>query len=154
MSIEALKDGLSKFKEGHPLHPLFQTKGHGANDLLVEAIKCIIDIYELLFPNEVEPEINEPWISLMTFYEKTHLCHPSTIAKQFRIDEEFFKKCGMRKGSRFFIRENAALEYLAACKSEKLKKRALKYLIDKERENEPCQTDDYTHTILQRLSYT
>lgn len=91
----------------------------------------------------VEKIPEEPFITLMEFYDKTHICHPSTLSKLMRTDREFFHKCGHRKGetdskgTMFYIRSEAAISYLANCKSGRLRNKVKKYF-EKKQERE-CQ---------------
>jgi len=150
MSLESIKKSLNKFEESHALDPLFHLKGVAAHNLLKEAVKSLIEIYERLPPAE-HNESTEPFITLMEFYDHTHLCHPSTIAKMFKDDTWFFHKCGKRLGKKYYIQEITAIDYLSKCNSVKLRKKALEIKSHREIKEKPCSQK---HTMLPQLLVT
>jgi hypothetical protein len=150
MSLEGLKKSLNKFEESHALDPLFHLKGVAAHNLLKEAVKSLIELYTRLEPLD-QSVSDEPYITLMEFYEKTHICHPSTISKMFKEKAWFFHACGKRIGNKFYIQELAATEFLSKCDSIKLRKKALEIKTNREKGDSPC---NQAHTVLPKLLIT
>jgi hypothetical protein len=150
MSLEGLKKSLNKFEESHALDPLFHLKGVAAHNLLKEAVKSLIELYTRLEPTD-QIKSEEPYITLMEFYERTHLCHPSTVAKMFKQDDWFFQNCGKKIGNKYLIQELSAVVYFAYCKSVKLRKKALEIKANREKKETTCSQ---AHTVLPKLLIT
>jgi len=135
MSLQSLKKSFSKFEECHAADPLFHLKGTHAHNLVRELAKFIIEECETPAEHCRQPQVptivNEPYITLMEFYDRTHLCHPSTIGKMFNKDDWFFHRCGKRVGNKFFIQEVEALTYLSTCKNPRIKSKAQRIMLER-----------------------
>ena len=140
MSIETLKNSLEEFEKTHPMHPLFKLNDTSAQKLLILTCKCLIQLFKETMPEKKQDD--EPWMSLMEFYDKTHLCHPSTLARLLSNDRTFFDLCGSKKGAKYQIKMKAALEYLSQLPTFKFHQRAYK-IINNLKKEELCAA---THT--------
>lgn len=100
--------------------------------------ECLITIMEKLELEQAqEPENTEPYITLMQFYEETHICHPNSISKLLTADPEFLRVCGKRQGKKYYIKLESTIKYLASCDSPRLSNSARKFL--KKREQDKTQ---------------
>lgn len=80
-----------------------------------------------------EPEdLNDRWISPRNFFLQTQICDATHISVLFNRDQEFFNKCGMRKGRKFYIKKEAALQYLKLFSEGRILNNTIKYLKNRE----------------------
>lgn len=99
--------------------------------LLTETITKLIE--KTPIAQETEKYEDEPFITLMEFYDQTHFCHPGSIAKLIRADDKFPTHCTIRKGKKYYVRPNATLKYLSTCFSPKIRERAKTFLENQRR---------------------
>jgi hypothetical protein len=135
MSIEALQQSLDNYENTHPL--FFGLNDSQAKKHLILLSRCLLELYKKVQPETFKAKEQEPLISLMEFYTRTHLCHPSTLARIIHKDEGLFNGTVSKKGTKFYVREKKMLAYLASdFESPKVRPKAqklLQKLVDEEK---------------------
>jgi len=114
-----------------------ENKMNFVSELIEELTDTISDISNNLFIpcNINEDEIEERWISPTNFFLQTDICSSGMVGTMFRKDPIFFALCGMRKGKKYYIKKEAALDYLKKYSEGRILNNTLRYLKRREEDN-------------------
>jgi|ERR1700731_660746 len=135
MQVENLKKALQQYYESPgsfiPARHLISTLSEAVLQLMAKSPQ-----------EDIKQECSEePLITLMEFYERTHICHPSSLCRLFKSDKNFLRLCGIKSGCAFLVRQDRTINYLANLnqRSPLLKKRAQSFLKNRKDKGIKCQ---------------
>lgn len=118
---------------------------------LVTAQKVSNKISSMLYPkmDEKLSDSLDPWITTANFAYHTKICSASWLGQLFNSDKNFYFLCGLKRGKRWYIKKEAAINYFKEFGEGKVFKNTLKYL--KQRDDQ-CQKNTYVNAHAKQQS--
>lgn len=105
--------------------------------------ECFSQLYKQLSSQKIKNKCihsescDEEYISLSDFFLQNKICTPNTIGRLLSMDEKFFEMCGKFESRKYYIKPNAALNYLALYGSDRMKRRVHEFLVREQGKNLP-----------------
>lgn len=97
------------------------------------------NLYKLIYQKKIVRDFEEEWISIIDFFLETRICSTGYIGELFRKDPAFFERCGKKEGKNYYIKKEAAIDYIKRNGHGRLLNSVKKYL--KQRENK-CENSE------------
>jgi hypothetical protein len=91
-------------------------------------------IKAMLYPkmDQKLSDASDPWITTTNFSYNTKICSASWLSQLFHKDKNFHFLCGLKKGHKWYIKKEAAINYFKEFGEGKVFKNTIKYLKERD----------------------